>query len=135
MLRESGLSQGMLELWAREHVPSTQVVLVTGFAATVTIMFKHQLALSRLNCESEPCTHTDDLPDVAGARLWNFNAVLHTQRSLFLCVVWPPHPPGTLSHDSWGEGYGSYLGASLSHVGAFFSCPSLPNNTATCSGW
>lgn len=125
-------SQSMLEPPAREHVPSTQVVLVTGFAATITIMFKRQLALSRLNCESEPCTNTDDLPDVAGARLWSFTTVWHTQRGLFLCVVWPP---GTLSHDSWGEGFASYLGASLSHVEAFFSRPSLPNNTATCSGW
>lgn len=132
MLGESGLSQSMLEPWTREHVPSTQVVLVTGFAATVTIMFKRQLALSRLNCESEPCTSTDDLPDAAGARLWNFTTVVHTQRSLFLCVVWPP---GTLSHDSWGEGFASDPGASLSHVEAFFSCPSLPNNTETCSGW
>ena len=121
-------SQSMLEPRAREHVPSTQVVLVTGFAASVTIMFKRQLALSRLNCESEPCTNTD----VAGARLWSFTTALHTQRRLFLCVVWPP---GTLSHDSWGEGFASYLGASLTHVEAFFSCPSLPNNTATCSGW
>lgn len=90
----------MPEPWASEHVPSTQVVLVTGFAATATIMFKRQLALSRLNCESEPCTSTHDLPDAAGARLWNFTTVLHTQRSVFLCVVCPP--PG-LSHMILGE--------------------------------
>ena len=29
-------------------------------------------------------------------------------------------PPGTLSHDSWGEGFASDLGASLPHVEAFF---------------
>ena len=57
---------------------------------------------------------------------------IHKEVSSF---VWSAPPPGTLSHDSWGEGFASDPRASLSHVEAFFSCPSLPNNTATCSGW
>lgn len=64
-----------------------------------------------------PAANIDDLPEVADASIWNLAIVLqHKEASSFEASG----PPGTLLHDSWGEGFASDLGASLPHVEAFF---------------
>lgn len=93
------------------------MVIATGFGATVTIMFKCQLVLPRFGMSQNPAANIDDLPEVADASIWNLAIVLqHKEASSFEASG----PPGTLLHDSWGEGFASDLGASLPHVEAFF---------------
>lgn len=135
-----GLSWSALEPggWAGKHVAPTQakwsLVIVTGFAAPVTIMFKCQPVLPRLNMSQNPAANIDELVASRG-RSQNLelrHSIPDTKKPLPLCGLHapPPNPAPsplrTLSHDSWGEGFTSDPGASLPHVEAFFSLSKPP---------
>ena len=94
-------------------------------------MFKCQPVLPRFNMSQNPAANTDDLPEVADARIWNLATVLHAQRGLFLWGVWPPRDSLT-----WflGRGVCFRPWSILTSCWGIFPS-SLPNNTATCSGW
>lgn len=85
----------------------SKVAIAAGSAATVAIMLKCQWVPPRLHMNQNSAAQSKTCLKWQEAESGIVSLLVPTQRNGLLCVVLPP--PGTRSHDAWGEGFASDL--------------------------
>lgn len=109
------------------------VALAAGLATSVALKLKCQLVPPRLHMSQNSAAQSMTCVTRWEAEISNRATVsVCTKEPLPLCGL---APAGPLSHDAWERGLLQTSSILTSLGEAFFVCPSLQNNPATCRGW